>query len=72
MTETKKEKRKLIKTGTYTYMVTLPKEWVQKLGWRAKQMVELEQKGEEIVIRDWKNKQVSPLRTRACPRNCRN
>ena len=32
MTEAKKAKRKLIKTGTYTYMVTLPKEWVQKLG----------------------------------------
>ena len=51
-----KSKRKLIKTGTYTYMVTLPKEWVKKLGWRAKQMIELEQKGKEIIIRDYQNR----------------
>ncbi len=37
-------------------MLTLPKEWVRKLGWRAKQMVELELELEledrKIVIRD--------------------
>lgn len=47
-----KTKKKILKTGDYTYMLTLPKEWVKKLGWRAKKMVELELKEGEIVIRD--------------------
>ena len=51
-----KVKRKLITTGDYTYMLTLPKEWVRKLGWRAKQMLELELKENSIVIRDYENK----------------
>lgn len=51
-----KAKRKLIKTGAnYTYMLTLPKEWIRQLGWRAKQMVQLELRETEIVIRDYQN-----------------
>ena len=46
--------RKLLKTGTYTYLVTLPKEWVKSLGWRAKQKVALKLEDERIVIEDWK------------------
>ncbi len=42
--------------NAYTYMITLPKEWVKKLKWRAKQMLELELKEKDILIRDYKNK----------------
>jgi len=55
MTDQNKTTRKLLKTGRYTYMLTLPKEWVQKLNWRTKQKVELEFKEDGIVIRDFKN-----------------
>ncbi|MCK5179372.1 MAG: AbrB/MazE/SpoVT family DNA-binding domain-containing protein [Candidatus Omnitrophica bacterium] len=48
--------RKLLKTGNYTYMLTLPKEWVKVLKWRAKQMVTLELKDGHIVIKDSENK----------------
>lgn len=48
--------RKLLKTGNYTYMLTLPKEWVKELKWRAKQMVTLELKDDHIVIKDFENK----------------
>jgi bifunctional DNA-binding transcriptional regulator/antitoxin component of YhaV-PrlF toxin-antitoxin module len=50
-----KEARKLAVTGDYTYMVTLPKAWVKRLGWRAKQMLELEIKKNSIVVRDFEN-----------------
>ncbi len=51
-----KTNRKLRKTGNYTYMLTLPKEWVKALKWRAKQMVTLELKDDHIVIKDVKSK----------------
>ena len=51
-----REKRKLLTTGDYTYMLTLPKEWVKKLKWRAKRMMELELKKDRIVIRDFQNR----------------
>lgn len=50
-----KAKKKILKTGKYTYMITLPKEWVKTLKWRAKQMVELELVDESIVVRDSKS-----------------
>jgi hypothetical protein len=49
-------KRKLLVTGDYTYLVTLPKAWVKKLKWRAKQMVQLELKENSIIVRDFSNK----------------
>ena len=55
MTNPNTANRKLLKTGNYTYTLTLPKEWVRKLGWRAKQKVELELKSDNIVIRDFDN-----------------
>lgn len=51
-----KTKRKLLVTGDYTYLLTLPKAWVKKLKWRAKQMVELELKENSIIVRDFSNK----------------
>jgi len=44
-------KRKLLVTGDYTYMLTLPKEWVKKIGWRAKQMVYVELGRRCITVR---------------------
>jgi len=43
-------KRKLLVIGDYSYMITLPKTWVKKLRWRAKQMVQLELRDGEIVV----------------------
>lgn len=56
MSKSIKTQKKLLKTGRYTYMLTLPKEWVKALGWRAKQKVELELKEKKIVIKDFSNK----------------
>jgi bifunctional DNA-binding transcriptional regulator/antitoxin component of YhaV-PrlF toxin-antitoxin module len=52
----KKAQRKLLKTGNYTYMLTLPKEWIKKLRWRAKQQVELELHERHIEVRDYPNR----------------
>ena len=51
-----KTKRKLLVTGDYTYLITLPKAWIKKLKWRAKQMVELELKENSILVHDYSNK----------------
>ena len=48
-------KRKLLLTGRYTYMLTLPKEWVKKLGWRSKQMLALDLEDNRIILRDFPN-----------------
>lgn len=47
--------RKLQKKGEdrASYMVTLPKEYIKKLGWREHQKVVVTLDGEEIRIRDW-------------------
>ena len=51
---TKKHVRKLTVTGNAgTYFVTLPKEIIRDLNWRKGQKVVVEQKGEEIGIKDW-------------------
>ena len=39
--------------GGRSYGITLPKEYVKKLGWRAKQKLEVKLYGDRIVIRDW-------------------
>ena len=44
-------KRKILVTGDYTYMLTLPKLWVKKIGWRAKQMVCVELGRRCITVR---------------------
>ena len=55
MEDINKTNRKLLKTGDYTYMLTLPKAWVKKLKWRAKQKVELTLESDSIVIKDFPN-----------------
>ena len=46
--------RKITKTGTYTYYVTIPKALIDELGWRERQKVVVVKSGDTVVIRDWK------------------
>jgi bifunctional DNA-binding transcriptional regulator/antitoxin component of YhaV-PrlF toxin-antitoxin module len=52
-----KHLRKLTRTSKHSYCVVIPKELVQKYGWREKQKLVLEDKGRgKIEIRDWRKK----------------
>lgn len=42
-----------VSDGT-SYAVTLPKEYIYKLKWRAKQKVDVKLYGNKIIISDWK------------------
>jgi bifunctional DNA-binding transcriptional regulator/antitoxin component of YhaV-PrlF toxin-antitoxin module len=46
--------RKLLKTGTYTYYLTIPKEYIEELGWKVKQKVVVKLSGKKVVVEDWK------------------
>ena len=39
--------------GGTSYGVTLPMEFIRKLGWRAKQKLEVKLHQDRIIIRDW-------------------
>lgn len=47
--------RKVQKTGENggSYMITLPKELVEKLGWREGQKVVVNLRGQTLTIEDW-------------------
>jgi len=45
--------RKLTKTGEYTYYVTIPKNYIDELGWRERQNLEVTLEGDHIAVRDW-------------------
>lgn len=45
--------RKLSKRGS-SYTVTLPIEAIRKLNWRNGQKVVVEEKGNSLIIKDWK------------------
>lgn len=49
------EVRKLQTTGEdgQSYYVTLPKELVEKLGWRKGQKITVHSRGQELIIKDW-------------------
>lgn len=49
------EIRKIQTTGENggSYMVTLPKELIEELGWRKDQKVSVHKRGEELIIKDW-------------------
>jgi len=52
-----KNVRKLIKKSEYSYLVNLPKEIVEKYGWKAKQKLTVEDKGRGVIeIKDWRNR----------------
>jgi len=44
--------RKISKTGQYTYYVTIPKSYIEQLGWRERQRVIVELEKDRIVVRD--------------------
>ena len=54
MAKQKGEVRKLTKTGDYTYYVTIPREYIESLGWRVKQKVVVKLSGKKVIIEDWK------------------
>lgn len=45
--------RKLGKLGDMTYIVTLPKDYVQNLKWQKGQNLRVTQAGNRIIIEDW-------------------
>ncbi len=48
---------KLTKSSTYSYSLTIPKEIVEKYGWKAKQKLTLEDKGRGVLeIKDWRRR----------------
>jgi len=49
-----RETRKLLRNGNKGVSVTLPIELVRNLGWRTKQKVVITQKGNKLIIEDWK------------------
>ncbi|MBN1782731.1 AbrB/MazE/SpoVT family DNA-binding domain-containing protein [bacterium] len=46
--------RKLSKTGRYSYYITMPKSFIDRLGWRERQLVTVEMEDDHLIIRDWK------------------
>jgi bifunctional DNA-binding transcriptional regulator/antitoxin component of YhaV-PrlF toxin-antitoxin module len=46
---------KLTKRSAYSYSVTVPKEIIDKYGWRTKQKLTIEDKGRGVVVlKDWR------------------
>ncbi len=49
--------RKLVRTSKYSYAINLPKDMVEKYGWKAKQKLTIEDKGRGVLqIKDWRKK----------------
>lgn len=42
--------RKLTKTGSYTFYVTIPKVFIDELGWKERQNVVVKKSGQKVVI----------------------
>jgi len=48
---------KLTKTSRYSYSVVVPKEIIEKYGWREKQKLTFEDKGRgSLELKDWRSK----------------
>ena len=45
--------RKLMRMSNYSYCITIPKAYIEKLGWRERQKVVVELEGETLMVRDW-------------------
>lgn len=53
----KKHILKLTKRNSYSYAITIPKEIIDKYGWRSKQKFTVTDKGRgRIEIKDWRSK----------------
>ena len=48
--------RKIIGLGKYSAIVSIPKEFLRKLGWRRGQKVDVSAERKSINIKDFKNK----------------
>jgi bifunctional DNA-binding transcriptional regulator/antitoxin component of YhaV-PrlF toxin-antitoxin module len=49
--------RKLNRTSRHSFGIVIPKELIDKYGWKGKQKLTLEDKGRgKIEIRDWRKK----------------
>ena len=42
--------RKLTKTGRYTYYVTIPKAYIEALGWRERQKLTVTMRGSKVIV----------------------
>lgn len=52
----KKIIRKLNKNSKYSYSINLPKEIIEKYGWKNKQKLTIEDNGRGVLeIKDWRN-----------------
>ncbi|HDR88907.1 MAG TPA: AbrB/MazE/SpoVT family DNA-binding domain-containing protein [Bacteroidetes bacterium] len=50
----KQQIRKLTKVaGGSSYAVVIPREFIEKLGWKARQKLDIKLYGDRIIIRDW-------------------
>ncbi len=48
---------KLVRTGAYSYTLTIPKEIVDKYGWKERQLMTITDKGRgEVVLKDAKRR----------------
>jgi len=48
---------KLTRRSSYSYSITIPKEIIEKYGWKSKQKLTIEDKGRgALVIKDWRKK----------------
>lgn len=58
MSNSKEENiRKLTRAGKYTFTISVPKEFIDKYGWREKQKLVIEDKGNgRLQIRDWRKR----------------
>ncbi|MBU1032044.1 MAG: hypothetical protein ABH837_02985 [bacterium] len=48
--------RKIISLGKYSAVVSIPKAFMQKLGWRRKQKVVMSARGKSLSVKDYPNK----------------
>lgn len=43
-------------SGGRSYGITIPMEYIKKLGWRERQKLDVTMVGDRLIIRDWKKK----------------
>lgn len=52
-----KHTRKLTRIGTHSYAIVIPKEIVEKFGWKERQKITIiEKPRKRLELRDWKRK----------------
>jgi len=52
-----KHTRKLTKASSHSYSIVIPKEIIEKYGWKEKQKITIVDKGRGVVeIKDWRRK----------------